>query len=353
MASPDYLATAVLTEHFGFPPIAVIDDVINAVNVIMYKCTEAMEKYLADRQEKRTEQIRGMRRENDDDDGNGNGDDVLMQDRDVNSIVKEPFVTKDEIKIGTGKLETLLETEISKNFDKFELYCLRNLFSIPHELLELGMFRLSHHEGVNFTRHKGLEETGRADDEKIGALLKDIQQELTLRKILKLQIAKAEKLIGLLSKYKGVYSFLRSPSSSQSADVLKSLQPLEENLFYLIEQSDELIELVQKIQFKLTKTISEGGVKDIKFHLSQREKYLQGKSYKLLESIGVLEDNKDDERAIIMINTSSPSALPPSETVAKDLEAAQSISKNIQEQTLDDADDMVLSDDEILPSPTP
>ena len=40
-------------------------------------------------------------------------------------------VTEDEIEIGMGKLESLLESTIDNNFDKFELYCLRNIFNIP------------------------------------------------------------------------------------------------------------------------------------------------------------------------------------------------------------------------------
>ena len=52
MSAPDARTTELLTEHLGFPPIALIDDIINAVNGIMYKCTTAVEDYLLSHQPK-------------------------------------------------------------------------------------------------------------------------------------------------------------------------------------------------------------------------------------------------------------------------------------------------------------
>jgi kinetochore protein Mis12/MTW1 len=55
---------------------------------------------------------------------------------------------KQEIEEGLHKLETLLESTVDKNFDKFEIYVLRNILSVPEELA--GWIRLSHYE-VCFT----------------------------------------------------------------------------------------------------------------------------------------------------------------------------------------------------------
>nr|5T51_A Chain A, KLLA0F02343p [Kluyveromyces lactis NRRL Y-1140] len=115
MTTPTMQSTSLLTEHLGYPPISLVDDIINAVNEIMYKCTNAMEKYLMQR----------------------------------NIIGKKDF--SDEIKIGTAKLESLLENSVDKNFDKLELYVLRNILSIPSDLLEENRFRLLHHEKLVLT----------------------------------------------------------------------------------------------------------------------------------------------------------------------------------------------------------
>ena len=49
-----------------------------------------------------------------------------------------------ELEEGLHQLETLLESTVDKNFDKFEIYVLRNIFSVPEELA--GSIRLSHYE---------------------------------------------------------------------------------------------------------------------------------------------------------------------------------------------------------------
>lgn len=271
MSSPDYTATAILTEHLGFPPISVIDDVINAVNDIMYKCTQAMETYLVDRQQKRQEELRSTSKAYED------------VDMDQDMIAQE-------IQVGTAKLETLLENEVSKNFDKFELYSLRNLFTIPHDLIENGWFKLKHHEGIQFNDPKWSINENIKLDTQIETLLKDIEIELQLRKILKLQIVRATKLIKTLGKYREMFKFLKSPNSLNASNALKSVSPIYENLYYLLSQTDELIQLVQKIQIKLAQS------SDIKFIPTSRERYINNKTLKLLDSIGVLEDDQQQQQ---------------------------------------------------------
>lgn len=51
---------------------------------------------------------------------------------------------KQEIEEGLHKLETLLESTVDKNFDKFEIYVLRNILSVPEDVA--GYIRLSHYE---------------------------------------------------------------------------------------------------------------------------------------------------------------------------------------------------------------
>ena len=51
---------------------------------------------------------------------------------------------KHELEEGLHKLETLLYSAVDKNFDKFEIYTLRNILSVPAELVH--WIRLSHYE---------------------------------------------------------------------------------------------------------------------------------------------------------------------------------------------------------------
>jgi kinetochore protein Mis12/MTW1 len=49
-----------------------------------------------------------------------------------------------EIENGLHQLETLLEANVDKAFDKFEIYVLRNILTVPADLL--SWVRLKHYE---------------------------------------------------------------------------------------------------------------------------------------------------------------------------------------------------------------
>lgn len=265
--------TAILTEHFGYPPLAVIDDIINAVNHILYKCTQAMETYLTERQHERINDLKGK-----------DSDMMINNTQETDLWLKLP---KDEISMGTAKLETLLESQVDQNFDKFELYALRNIFTIPSELVEEGWIKLKHHEGIDYSKYNDKSN----DDSELKRLIKDIELELKLRKILKLQIEKGTRIVTILNQYKTSLEFLSSNDKGKlSPEVKKSIRdllPIEDNLFFLLNQIDHLINQVNKLHTKFETK----GFKTIKFKPSLRDYYIQGKSFKLLENIGILEQD--------------------------------------------------------------
>ncbi|KAJ2726509.1 hypothetical protein GGI07_000451 [Coemansia sp. Benny D115] len=90
---PDELTQGLIVEHFGFLPISFIDEIINAANDTVYRATDALSKF-----------------------------------------VEKEQGTSEATSQAVNKAETLLEHAVDKNFDKFELYALRNLFNIPQEL---------------------------------------------------------------------------------------------------------------------------------------------------------------------------------------------------------------------------
>lgn len=57
---------------------------------------------------------------------------------------------KTEIESGTHQLETLLCTSIDRNFDKFEIYVLRNILCVRPPDVRNWM-RLSHYEGLDLS----------------------------------------------------------------------------------------------------------------------------------------------------------------------------------------------------------
>lgn len=263
----DQRVTALLTEHFGFPPIVLIDEVINAVNAIMYTCLKAMEEFLR----KTQKELRG-----------------LESDEEEN---KDP----DEIDIGTAKLETLLESHVDKNFDKFELYTLRNIFTIPQDLVEEGWIRLKHHDGIDFNRTS---EEKAAMDKKIAQLTQNIKYEICLRKILILQVTKAKKVIKTLKLFQHSIRFLGNKIvgendeqlSTRARLALKSLTPLDETLFFLLKQVDDLIKQTHKISTKF----NDNGQTTWKFEPDFRDRYLDTNTVRILHKIGIIDKREDD-----------------------------------------------------------
>lgn len=137
--------TSLLAEHLGYPPMDPVDDVINAINDIMYASTEQIEKIL------------------------GGGEAVVH---------------------GTAKLESFLEHVINKNFDRFELYAFRNVFNIPEELLESGCVILDHHQDLELSADIDSEERKQRDIQRV--LLEEIQREISRGETLRRGISQLE-----------------------------------------------------------------------------------------------------------------------------------------------------------------
>ncbi|KAI4176802.1 MAG: hypothetical protein LQ346_007787, partial [Caloplaca aetnensis] len=118
---------ALLTEHFRYTPLSLIDDIINTVNTIVYRAIEAIENGLFSIPPEKL----GYSPEPE------SSRDNILPDADHPD-------SKDEIENGVHQLETLLEATVDKTFDKFEIYTLRNILTVPQELAP--WMRLGHYE---------------------------------------------------------------------------------------------------------------------------------------------------------------------------------------------------------------
>ncbi|CAL8574670.1 hypothetical protein XPA_000625 [Xanthoria parietina] len=121
---------ALLTEHFRYTPLSLIDDIINTVNTIIYRAIEAIENGLFSIPPQQL----------------GYSPDKDTSGRDTSVPDAEHPEAKDEIENGVHQLETLLEATVDKTFDKFEIYTLRNILTVPDELAP--WMRLAHYEGI-------------------------------------------------------------------------------------------------------------------------------------------------------------------------------------------------------------
>ncbi|KAI9932248.1 hypothetical protein ASPWEDRAFT_59346 [Aspergillus wentii DTO 134E9] len=127
--------TSLLTEHLSYTPLSLIDDVINSINNLIYQAISSLESGLLSTPPERL----GFSHAN-------NGSTIPDTDEDGNVVYPEAQL---EIENGLHQLETLLEATVDKAFDKFEIYVLRNILTVPEDLL--GWLRLSHYENLSFT----------------------------------------------------------------------------------------------------------------------------------------------------------------------------------------------------------
>ncbi|CAL3965075.1 hypothetical protein PZA11_002092 [Diplocarpon coronariae] len=125
-----------LTEHLTYRPAALIDDVVNSINVLAFKASEAVE--------------RGLLAANPSDLGFTIPHPTTPEAEEAGKAVAAQ--AKHEIENGVHQLETLLEAKIDKNFDRLEIYALRNILSVPPEVRD--WVRLSHYEGLSFVQDK-------------------------------------------------------------------------------------------------------------------------------------------------------------------------------------------------------
>ncbi|KAG0058393.1 hypothetical protein BGZ89_001314 [Linnemannia elongata] len=109
-----------LTEHFGFSPLSFVDDVINSVNNMIYQASMALQEFVENEMEA-----------------------WAIQNQ---SQLPKNYDAKVESAKGMHKFETLLEAAVDKNFDRFELYALKNLFGVPEDVDIV----LPHYEALDF-----------------------------------------------------------------------------------------------------------------------------------------------------------------------------------------------------------
>ncbi|KAH0559575.1 hypothetical protein GP486_003913 [Trichoglossum hirsutum] len=136
MSAPNPIANSLLTEHLKYTPLSVIDDIINTVNELIYKSVNYVEQLLQNADPAALGFKTTARP--------ANG----VVDADVESEGTYPPEAKLEIEEGIHKLETLFESTIDRDFDKLEIYALRNVFMVPDDVLD--WMRLRHYEGLNF-----------------------------------------------------------------------------------------------------------------------------------------------------------------------------------------------------------
>ncbi|KAJ5578737.1 uncharacterized protein N7459_007701 [Penicillium hispanicum] len=195
--------TSLLTEHFSYTPLSLIDDIINSINNLIYQAISSLESGLLATPPERLGFAHAS-----------NGSTIPDTDEDGNIVYPE---AKLEIENGLHQLETLLETNVDKAFDKFEIYVLRNILTVPEDLL--SWVRLKHYEGLSFEAVPNA-----PTPETIHAQRKKLVETRKLNRSLKDECARNDAVIAQL---KSILSTVESAKNGGAAGESKATTPLD------------------------------------------------------------------------------------------------------------------------------
>ncbi|KAI0115171.1 Mis12 protein-domain-containing protein [Daldinia grandis] len=191
-----------LTEHFGYPPISLIDDIINSVNVLAERALNSVEQGLLNAppatigfkppKPSRSHHTHDAQKQQ-------------QQHQDPAEAAKT------EIESGTHQLETLLCASIDRNFDKFEIYVLRNILTVrPPDVR--SWIRLSHYDGLDFSSFSNATNLNPSPTlDSINHLRRKLRESMRLNALLTAERARNERLLSELQDLVGV-----SPSHVKS-----------------------------------------------------------------------------------------------------------------------------------------
>lgn len=207
MSAPTLQTTALMTEHLGYPPVSLLDDIINCVNDIMYKCISAMEKYL------------------------------------LKKSVVDGHDYSEEIRIGVAQLETLLENSVDRNFDRLELYMLRNILHVPEELISNNVFRLNHQRNLILANEPLRNTSQHALQDKV----KQIEYELFKNEQLTDYLTKLKNLKIKVGQYKQFVQRIGTFDSPNLKSIYESLKPIDNSITLLSKQLKQLYESSEEI----------------------------------------------------------------------------------------------------------
>jgi len=185
--SPAY---QLLTEHFEYPPLSFIDDIINSVHIILYRMMPDVESFVAD--------------------------------------------TEPDPLHGVHQLETLLENAIDRNFDAFELYVLRNIFNIPADLQP--WMKLAHHNHLDFSL------IDNDIDSKTAELRHKLTLALRMRSILHRELLVSRRNLTEISSHAAKLSFLQTDA------IQKKVTPIPDTAEFLADQVSTLKSLIENLR---------------------------------------------------------------------------------------------------------
>ena len=198
-----------------------------------------------------------------------------------------------EIDNGIVALETLLNATVDKDFDKFEIYTLRNILAVGHKEENLAPWvQLDHYKNLDLRR---------SDDaptpEQVQLQRRKLQETTKLNAMLKAEEARNTAMLSRLQSVLGThtsqFTFL---TSSSYVSKNSTSEPLHQNVQYALSQLPALRQLLPQLKESLqTLPNARQAHNDENSVEGKRRQYLETQSRRALERKGI--DPEDPSKA--------------------------------------------------------
>ncbi|KAF1811847.1 hypothetical protein P152DRAFT_53263 [Eremomyces bilateralis CBS 781.70] len=196
MSGTKQMEVAMLTEHLRYTPITLLDDIINTVNELVNRAIDAAEE--------------GLLAALPTDLGFSDSPEIVAKGSD------SPIQSQAEIEDGSHKLETLVQANVDKNFDKLELFVLQNILTVPKDLVP--WIQLPHYEDIEI-----VEDSSRSAESTL-ALMRKLRETKKLHSLLSTELTRnaalTSNLQAFLSSSDDSHFQLGNLTNSQAASAL-------------------------------------------------------------------------------------------------------------------------------------
>lgn len=245
-----------------------LDDIINTVNELVFRAINAIEEGL----------------------NNAPPETLGFKSTDGANVHEQK---QNEIDGGIVQLESLLNATVDKDFDKFEIYTLRNILAVGHEEEDLAPWvQLEHYKGLD------LDAAGQNDGlsvEDVQLRRKKLQETAKLNAMLKAEEARnaavLTQLHGLVGGAESPFAFL---TQSQQTSTSANAQPLNQNTQYALSQLPALRQLLQQLKDSLQTLPNARHAKDDENSTdARRRRYIESQSRRALGRRGIEPENGD------------------------------------------------------------
>ncbi|OMP82904.1 Kinetochore-associated protein MTW1 [Diplodia seriata] len=214
-----------------------------------------------------------------------------------------------EIEEGVHQLETLLEATVDKNFDKLEIYLLRNVLTVPEDLVPWVRINqhLTHFQGLQLPNASTSASTPLPTPESVQALRRKVQETNKLHSALLAERARNDALLKQLRSLLGgnanaaktepsSLAFLASASAARSLDIslptdgsaaLPKHEPLRQNTAFALSQLPALRQILQNLRPRIAGLGAPGGAGPGSEFARQRSEYVEKQTRRIMERRGM------------------------------------------------------------------